>query len=201
MPVKKRLIKKYPNRRLYDTQTSAYITVVDVKRLIIEQEDIQVLDAKTDEDLTRSVLLQILLEEEAGGAPILSEVMLAQMIRFYGHAMQGVMGNYLEKNLQAFVDIQSRFHDQTKSVFDAKGLPLNAVPSGLPTQEQWSQLMSNMQAPMVQGFMNNYVEQSKTLFTQMQEQMQTQAKTMWPGFVVPGTGPADEKSENKKGSK
>lgn len=198
MPSKKRLIKKYPNRRLYDTQTSAYITVVDVKRLIVELEDIQVLDAKTDEDLTRTVLLQILLEEEAGGAPILSEVMLAQMIRFYGHAMQGVMGNYLEKNMQAFVEIQSRFQDQTKTAFDATGLPLGAMPSGLPTglptQEQWAQLMSNMQAPMVQGFMNNYVEQSKTLFTQMQEQMQTQAKGMWPGFVFPS-------DSNNKGSK
>ena len=194
MPTKKRLIKKYPNRRLYDTQTSAYITVVDVKRLIVELEEIQVLDAKTDEDLTRSVLLQILLEEEAGGAPILTEVMLAQMIRFYGHAMQGVMGNYLEKNMQAFVEIQSRFQDQTKTALDATGLPLGVIPTGLPTQEQWSQLMSNMQAPMVQGFMNNYVEQSKTLFTQMQEQMQTQAKGMWPGFVFPS-------DSNSKGSK
>ena len=193
MPTKKRLIKKYPNRRLYDTQTSAYITVVDVKRLIIDQEDIQVVDAKTDEDLTRSVLLQILLEEEAGGTPILSEVMLAQMIRFYGHSMQGVMGNYLEKNMQAFVEIQSRFQDQTKSVFDAKGMPVAPIPNGLPTQEQWTQLMSNMQAPMVQGFMNNYVEQSKTLFTQMQEQMQLQAKGMWPGFVFPSDNSKERK--------
>ena len=79
-----RLIKKYPNRRLYDTKTSSYITLVDVKELVLQHEDFQVVDAKTGEDLTRSILLQIILEEEAGGAPMFSSEMLSQMIRFYG---------------------------------------------------------------------------------------------------------------------
>ena len=87
-----RLIKKYPNRRLYDTQTSAYITLADVKQLVLDNEDFKVLDAKSNEDLTRSILLQIILEAEAGGAPLFSSSMLAPMIRFYGHAVQGVMG-------------------------------------------------------------------------------------------------------------
>ena len=92
-----RLIKKYPNRRLYDTRTSAYITLADVKQLVLENEEFKVVDAKSQEDLTRSILLQIILEEEAGGAPLFSSQMLAQIIRFYGHAMQGMMGVYLEK--------------------------------------------------------------------------------------------------------
>lgn len=92
-----RLIKKYPNRRLYDTETSTYITLTDVKQLVLEQEDFKVVDAKSNEDLTRSILLQIILEEESGGVPMFSSSMLSQIIRFYGHAMQGMMGTYLEK--------------------------------------------------------------------------------------------------------
>src|SRR6202008_2669550 len=67
-----RLIKKYPNRRLYDTKTSVYITLADVKKLVVEGAEFQVVDAKTGEDLTRSILLQIILEEEAAGAPMFS---------------------------------------------------------------------------------------------------------------------------------
>src|SRR5690606_39064987 len=89
-----RLIKKYPNRRLYDTKTSAYITLADVKNLVLENEVYQVVDAKSAEDLTRSILLQIILEEESGGVPMFSSTVLSQIIRFYGHAMQGVMGSF-----------------------------------------------------------------------------------------------------------
>lgn len=103
-----RLIKKYPNRRLYDTQTSAYITLADIKQLVLDGESFQVQDAKTQENLTRSILLQIILDEEAGGAPLFSEQMLAQIIRFYSHAMQGMMGAYLEKTLQTFIEVQNR---------------------------------------------------------------------------------------------
>ena len=103
-----RLIKKYPNRRLYDTQTSAYITLSDVKQLVLDADVFKVVDAKSGEDLTRSILLQIILEEETGGVPMFSANMLSQIIRFYGHAMQGVMGSFLEKNMQAFMEIQDR---------------------------------------------------------------------------------------------
>ena len=85
-----RLIKKYPNRRLYDTQTSSYITLSDVKQLVLDNEVFTVVDAKTNEDLSRSILLQIILEEEASGAPMFSSDVLSQIIRFYGHAMQGL---------------------------------------------------------------------------------------------------------------
>ena len=97
-----RLIKKYPNRRLYDTRTSSYITLSDVKELVLENAEFQVVDAKTGEDLTRSILLQIIIEEESEGVPMFTSDLLSQMIRFYGNAMQGMMGKYLEGNIKAF---------------------------------------------------------------------------------------------------
>lgn len=99
----KRLIKKYPNRRLYDTQISTYITLADIKRLVMQRGDFQVIDAKTGEDLSRSVLLQIILEEENGGKPMFTSEILAQIIRSYGYAMQGVMSAYLEKSIPEFI--------------------------------------------------------------------------------------------------
>ena len=154
-----RLIKKYPNRRLYDTQTSTYVTLSDIKNLVMGNEVFKVVDAKTEEDLTRNILLQIILEEEAGGAPVFSSQMLSQIIRFYGNSMQGLMGNYLEKTMQSFVDIHNKLGDQTK------GLGVGSTP------EAWSQMM-NLQNPLMQGLMGNYMEQSKDLFIKMQEQMQ-----------------------------
>lgn len=103
-----RTLKKYPNRRLYDTRTSSYITLADVKRMVLAGEVFEVRDAKTGEDLTRSILLQIILEEESGGVPMFSSTMLANIIRFYGHSMQGAMGSMLERNLQAFAEVQSQ---------------------------------------------------------------------------------------------
>jgi polyhydroxyalkanoate synthesis repressor PhaR len=167
-----RVLKKYPNRRLYDTQTSSYITLVDVKQMVLSGQDFVVRDAKTSEDLTRSILLQIILEEETDGAPIFSTQMLSQIIRFYGHAMQGMMGSYLEKNLQTFTDIQARLAEQSKGLYDPAAI----------NPELWTQFL-NGQAPVVQGLMGNYLEQSKTLFLQMQEQMAKQAGTLFPGMA------------------
>lgn len=97
-----RLIKKYPNRRLYDTEQSRYITLADVRELVMQGERLQVRDANSGDDLTRSVLLQIMLEEEAGGQPLFSANMLAQIIRFYGGTMQGLFTRYLEESLSMF---------------------------------------------------------------------------------------------------
>ncbi len=167
-----RLIKKYPNRRLYDTQTSAYITLADVKQLVLDSEDFKVVDAKTQADLTRSILLQIILEEEAGGAPLFSSETLGHMIRFYGHSMQGMMGSYMEKTLQAFVEVQGRMQEQSKSLLDGRGVP---------SPEMWTQFMQ-VQTPMMQNMMSNYIEQSKNMFFQMQEQMQQQARNVFQNF-------------------
>ena len=94
-----RVIKKYPNRRLYDTETSAYITLAEVKQFVLSQETFVVQDARSGEDLTRSILLQVILEEETGGVPMFSSDMLANIIRYYGHSMQGLMGSYLERSI------------------------------------------------------------------------------------------------------
>ena len=99
---------------VYDTQTSTYVTLSDVKGLVLAHDDFKVLDAKTEEDLTRAILLQIILEEEAGGVPLFTTPMLSQMIRFYGHSMQGMVGGMLEKNIQSFIDMQSQFAEQSK---------------------------------------------------------------------------------------
>jgi polyhydroxyalkanoate synthesis repressor PhaR len=107
-----RIIKKYPNRRLYDTAISSYITLEDVRQLVIDEEDFEVRDAKTGENLTRSVLLQIISEHEDRGQPMFTTKLLSQMIRFYGDSMQGFMGNYLERSLQIFMDQQQQFRDQ-----------------------------------------------------------------------------------------
>jgi len=170
-----RILKKYPNRRLYDTQLSSYITLADVKTMVLSGERFEVREAKSGEDLTRSILLQIILEEETGGVPIFSAQMLAQIIRFYGHAMQGMMGSYLEKNLQTFTDIQNRLAEQSKGLYD----PAKQSP------EMWTQFL-NGQAPVVQGLMGNYLDQSRQMFLQMQEQM-AKAGTLFPG--MPGFTP------------
>ncbi len=168
-----RILKKYPNRRLYDTRTSSYITLADVKKMVLDSEAFEVRDAKSGDEITRSILLQIILEEEGGGgAPMFSTPVLEQIIRFYGHAMQGLMGSYLEKNLQTFVELQNRLVAQGQGLYD----PAKFTP------EMWAKLMSG-QAPLMQGLMGNYLEQSQSLFTQMQEQMQKQAGTLFPNFM------------------
>ncbi|VXB24967.1 conserved hypothetical protein [Luteimonas sp. 9C] len=107
-----RIIKKYPNRRLYDTEISSYITIEDVRQLIVDGEDFEVRDAKSGNDITRSVLLQIISEHESDGEPVLSTQLLSQIIRFYGDSMQGFMGNYLERSMQTFLDQQQQFRQQ-----------------------------------------------------------------------------------------
>ena len=111
-----RVIKKYPNRRLYDTEISSYITIEDVRQLIVEGEDFEVRDAKSGEDLTRQVLLQIIAEHEQDGEPMLSTQLLSQIIRFYGDSLQGFMGNYLERSMQVFLEQQQQFRQQVGSL-------------------------------------------------------------------------------------
>jgi polyhydroxyalkanoate synthesis repressor PhaR len=162
-----RVIKKYPNRRLYDTDTSTYITLAQVKQLVMNSESFVVRDAKTGEDLTRSILLQIILEEEANGSPMFTPEVLSNIIRFYGNAMQGFMGGYLEKSMQTLVDVQNRFKEQAGNL----------------SPELWAQFMG-LQSPVMQNLMGKNLEQTKNLFTQMQEQMQKQTEQMLGSFGV-----------------
>lgn len=113
---KSRIIKKYPNRRLYDTEISSYITIAEVRQLVVDGTPFEVRDAKTGDDLTRCVLLQIIAEHEENGTPMLSTQMLSQMIRFYGDSLQGLTGNYLERSMQAFVEQQHQFRTQMQTV-------------------------------------------------------------------------------------
>jgi len=162
-----RVIKKYPNRRLYDTESSAYITLADVRQLVMGGAPFVVLDAKTGEELTRSILLQIILEEEAGGAPMFTEQVLSSIIRFYGQALQGYMGPYLEKNIQAMTEMQAELSGK------AQGL----------TPELWSRFMT-LQSPTIHNLMGDYVEQSKSVFMQMQEQMQKSTEHVLGAFGI-----------------
>jgi len=111
-----RTIKKYPNRRLYDTEISSYITLEEVRQLVIDNEEFEVRDAKTGDDLTRSVLLQIISEHEEHGQPMFTANLLSQIIRFYGDSLQGFMGSYLEKSLQIFLDQQQQFRSQLNNI-------------------------------------------------------------------------------------
>jgi polyhydroxyalkanoate synthesis repressor PhaR len=108
-----RIIKKYPNRRLYDTELSRYITLADVRALVMAGVDFRVLDTSNDADITRAILLQIMLEEESGGEPLFSAPMLAQIIRFYGGTFQGLFARYLEQALEVF----ARQHQQVRESF------------------------------------------------------------------------------------
>ena len=185
-----RLIKKYPNRRLYDTKTSSYITLADVKQMVLKQEEFQVVDAKSGDDLTRQILLQIILDEESGGMPLFSSDLLSQLIRSYGNAMQGMMGSYLERNIRAFQDIQTALQDQSKKMYGDNSRA---------GQELWSQFM-NLQGPAMQSLMQAYMEQSQKMFQQFQDQMQNQARNMFSGISFPGfpSGQKSDKGESDK---
>ncbi len=103
-----RIIKKYPNRRLYDTEVSRYITLADVRALVMTCTPFRVLDSANDADITRSILLQIMLEEETGGEPLFSATMLAQIIRFYGGTLHGLFARYMENSLDLFAKQQKQ---------------------------------------------------------------------------------------------
>ena len=99
-----RTIKKYPNRRLYDTVESRYITLADIRRLVIEGIDFVVVDKKSQADISRTILLQVIAEQEHGGEPLMSRDFLSQVIRSYGGAMRGMVGSYLEQSLKLFAN-------------------------------------------------------------------------------------------------
>ena len=182
-----RIIKKYPNRRLYDTETSTYITLAEVKDLVLQYKEFQVQDAKTGEDLTRAILLQIILEEESGGVPMFSTDMLANIIRYYGHAMQGLMGSYLERSILAFHEAQKRFQEQAQTLYG--DLPKN-------TGQPWPFMPG--QVPNVMG---GYLEKGAKAVIDMQEDLRNQALKLFSGFPyaanADSSGPPPETEKPK----
>ena len=171
-----RIIKKYPNRRLYDTETSTYITLAEVKDLVLQYKEFQVKDAKTGDDLTRAILLQIILEEESGGVPMFSTEMLANIIRYYGHSMQGLMGSYLERSILAFHEAQKRFQEQAQTIYG--------------------------ELPKVSGEMPNmggYLEKGAKAVVDMQDELRNQALKLFSGFPYSAAGaPAPAPEEKPK---
>ena len=157
-----RIIKKYPNRRLYDTETSTYITLAEVKDLVLQYKLFQVQDAKSGEDLTRAIMLQIILEEESGGVPMFSQDMLANIIRYYGHAMQGLMGSYLERSIFAFHEAQKRFQAQASTLYGE--LPKMPFTAGMPGV-----------GPQIPNVMGGYLEKGAKAVIDMQEELRSQA--------------------------
>ena len=145
---KVRIIKKYPNRRLYDTEISSYITIDEVRQLVVDNEVFEVRDAKTGDDLTRSVLLQIISEHEERGSPLFTTQLLSQLIRFYGDSLQGFMGSYLERSLQAFVEQQQTFRQQMDSMLgQTPWTVLNEMTER--NMEVWKTMQSKVLNPLV----------------------------------------------------
>ena len=176
-----RIIKKYPNRRLYDTETSAYITLAEVKDLVLQYKEFQVQDAKTGADLTRAILLQIILEEESGGVPMFSTDMLANIIRYYGHAMQGLMGSYLERSIVTFHEAQKRFQEQAQSIYgEMPKMPFIAPGQPIP------------------NVMGGYLEKGAKAVIDMQEELRTQALKLFSGFPYSAAGAEPEAPEPEK---
>jgi polyhydroxyalkanoate synthesis repressor PhaR len=111
-----RVIRKYPNRRLYDTVESRYVTLADVRRLVVERVDFVVLDRKTQQDITRSILLQVIAEQEGGGESLMSRDFLSQVIRSYGNGLQEFVGRYLDESLRLFTREQRDLRERFRSV-------------------------------------------------------------------------------------
>jgi polyhydroxyalkanoate synthesis repressor PhaR len=161
-----RVIKKYPNRRLYDTKHSTYITLFDIKGLVMSGESFVVLDAKTGEELTRNILMQIILEEESSGMPLLSTQSLLQMIRFYGNSLQGMMAPYMEQNLNQFIDLQNQYIAHCQKV------------GSLSSPETWLKFMNNKANTEVVNPMRFLMNAG----TQFWEQMQQNPTNLITGF-------------------
>ena len=149
MTAVERIIKKYANRRLYDTMDNKYISLDDIKKLVHAGESFKVIDAKSNEDLTRSILLQIIVEQEKNGEPILSTELLQQIIRFYGDAMQSFVGSYLEKSIETLTNQQQAFREQMEYM-------LKNTPHSVFTEmtEKNLALWQNMQESFIDAFKN-----------------------------------------------
>ena len=150
----RRIIRKYANRRLYDVANDGYITLADVKQLVLRGVAIEVVDARSGADLTRATLLQIILEEESGAKPMFSSEMLAQIVRFHGAAQQTMVGAYMEENVNTFLGIQKKLQEQAQP---SRGDKMALTP------DQWKQFMQ-LQAPAMQGMLGNFLEQSAKRF-------------------------------------
>jgi polyhydroxyalkanoate synthesis repressor PhaR len=144
-----RVIKKYANRRLYDTEASRYVALEDIRQLVMDGRQFRVVEARGGEDITRSILLQIIVEQEEKGQPILSTRLLEQLIRYYGDNLQAFVGAYLEKSMDFFIRQQQTLQDQMQSL-------LQAAPSSVWTEmaERNVSLWRDMQQELLRTFVS-----------------------------------------------
>lgn len=163
----KRIIKKYPNRRLYDTEISRYITLEDIKQLVLSNTNFQVIDARSEEDLTNSTLLQIVLEQEDRGAPILTRELLQNIIRFYGHSMQTTISHYLEQSLAIFIEQQAQFKHNINELW--QGSPLQLI-------SKIAEENINVWRRMQENFFQSSANQSSNNNSKKEEQAQSPAE-------------------------
>ncbi len=161
-----RIIKKYPNRRLYDTKHSTYITLFDIKGLVMTQDPFVILDAKTGEEITRSILMQIILEEESGGQPLFSTQSLMHMIRFYGNSLQGMMSPFLEQNINQFIELQNQYVLHCQKI------------GGASTPESWLSFVNNRSPNELMNPMQFFTNAG----AQFWEQIQAQSPKIMSGF-------------------
>ena len=140
----KRVIKKYPNRRLYDTAQSKYVTLSDVRKLVLDGVSFCVIDKKSGDDITRNILLQIIIEQEEEGEPLFTTDSLEQIIGFYGDSVQGVAGDFLGQSLKLFQQQQQRFHAQMTEAMQAN--PMASVLSEMTQRnlELWKSMQQGM---------------------------------------------------------
>ena len=125
--MKARVIKKYPNRRLYDTEISRYITLADLQKLVLEGVNFEVRDANSGKEITRNILLQIIAEQESGGSPLFTTDVLMRFIRFYGESMQGAFSGYLERSLSLFDQQQKAFQEHLRTAMEIQGKPMSTI--------------------------------------------------------------------------
>lgn len=143
-----RVIKKYPNRRLYDTVDSKYITLADVRRLVIDGIDFVVIDKKSQQDITRSIMLQVIADQEHHGEPVMSQDFLSQVIRAYGSTMQGLVGSYLEQSLTLFMTQQQQLHERIGGLAETDPFKGAAGLAGR-NLAQWQALQQQMLAALM----------------------------------------------------
>ena len=148
-----RTIKKYPNRRLYDTVESRYITLSDIRKLVIERIEFVVIDKKSQEDITRSILLQVIAEQEHGVEPLMSRDFLSQVIRSYGGVTQGMIGSYLEQSLKLFASQQRDARDRAKALGETESaLPVNNLAQK--NYQRWRQVQDEIYRTLVNAGRN-----------------------------------------------
>jgi polyhydroxyalkanoate synthesis repressor PhaR len=140
-----RLIKKYANRRLYDASISKHVTLADIRQMIVHGERIRVVEDKTDEDITRLILLQVIAEQEQFGQPILTTHLLESIIRFYGGPMQDFMSRYLESSVEAVMKQQESMQTQISQMLQVAPPPMNAMAEmARQNMELWTRMQEGM---------------------------------------------------------